>query len=86
MSRCRRPNIEGWKFFFTVVHADRRSGVLVKQIERLRQVYRAVQARLPFATNAIGILPDHPMRFGHCRPARPILSANPRPTACAKSP
>jgi hypothetical protein len=25
----------------------------------LRQVYRAVQARLPFETNAICILPDH---------------------------
>jgi hypothetical protein len=30
-----------------------------EHIERLRQVYRAVQARLPFETNAICILPDH---------------------------
>jgi len=46
-------------FFFTVVLADRSSELLVEHIERLRQVYRAVQARLPFETNAICILPDH---------------------------
>jgi putative transposase len=59
MSRYRRPNIQGGMLFFTVVLADRSSEVLVKHIERLRQVYRAVQARLPFTTNAICILPDH---------------------------
>jgi hypothetical protein len=45
-SRYRRPKIEGGIFFFTVVLADRSSALLVKHIERLRQVYRAVQARL----------------------------------------
>src|ERR1700676_593641 len=59
MSRYRRPKIEGGIFFFTVVLADRSSEVLVKHVERLRQVYRAVQARLPFETNVICILPDH---------------------------
>jgi putative transposase len=59
MSRYRRPKIEGGILFFTVVLADRSSALLVKHIERLRQVYHAVQARLPFATNAICILSDH---------------------------
>jgi putative transposase len=59
MSRYRRPKIEGGTFFFTVVLADRSSDLLVKHIERLRQVYRAVRERLPFETNAICILPDH---------------------------
>jgi putative transposase len=59
MSRYRRPRIEGGIFFFTVVFVDRSSELLVQQIEHLRQVYRAVQARQPFETNAICILPDH---------------------------
>ncbi len=60
--RCRdigAKKIEGGIFFFTVVVADRSSGVLVEEVQRLRQVYRAVEARLPFETNAICILPDH---------------------------
>jgi hypothetical protein len=48
MSRYQRPKIEGGILFFTVVLADRSSALVVKHIERLRQVYRAVQARLPF--------------------------------------
>ena len=59
MSRYRRAKIDGGIFFFTVVLADRSSEVLVKHVECLRRVYRAVQARPPFATNAICILPDH---------------------------
>jgi putative transposase len=59
MSRYRRPTIEGGIFFFTLALVDRSSELLVQHIERLRQVYRAVQSRLPFETNAICILPDH---------------------------
>jgi putative transposase len=59
MSRYRRPKIEGGIFFFTVVLADRSSKLLVEHVERLRQVYRAVQARSPFETNAVCILPGH---------------------------
>jgi putative transposase len=59
MSRYRPPNIEGGTFFFTVVLADRSSALLVQHIECLRQVYRVVRSRLPFATDAICILPDH---------------------------
>jgi REP-associated tyrosine transposase len=59
MSRYRRPRIEGGTFFFTVTLLDRSSELLVQHVDRLRKVYRTVQARLPFATNAICILPDH---------------------------
>src|SRR5262249_17919811 len=59
MSRYWRPRIEGGIFFFTVTLLDRSSESLVHHVEHLRQVYRAAPARLPFATNAICILPDH---------------------------
>src|ERR1700751_5096496 len=50
MSRYRRPKIEVGVFFFTLVVADRSGELLVRHIERLRQAYRAVQARLLFET------------------------------------
>src|SRR2546421_3001088 len=59
MSRYRRAKIEGGIFFFTVALADRSSDLLIRHIDRIRQVYRSVQARLPFETNAVCILPDH---------------------------
>jgi putative transposase len=59
MSRYRRPKLEGGIFFFSVAIADRTSDLLVQHIDRLREVYRVVQARRPFETNAICILPDH---------------------------
>jgi len=59
MSNYRRANIEGGLFFFTVVLADRSSCLLVEEINRLRKVFLAVQARRPFETIAICILPDH---------------------------
>ena len=48
-----------WPFFFTVTVADRSSGLLVRQIDRLRRIYASVQKRYPFETVAICILPDH---------------------------
>ena len=59
MSRYRRIKIEGGAFFFTLALADRSSDLLVREIDRLRRSYKAVQERLPFATIAICILPDH---------------------------
>jgi putative transposase len=45
--------------FFTVILADRSSDLLVRHINRLRQVYTSVQERYPFETIAICVLPDH---------------------------
>jgi putative transposase len=59
MPNYRRADIKGGVFFFTVVLADRSSNLLVREIDRLRRVYRLVRERRPFETIAICILPDH---------------------------
>ncbi|MCK9908571.1 transposase [Microbacteriaceae bacterium K1510] len=59
MPYYRRAKIKGGTFFFTVTLADRRSDLLIREIDRLRQAYRAVKERRPFETVAICILPDH---------------------------
>jgi putative transposase len=59
MSRYRRVKIQGGAFFFTLALADRTSGLLVREIERLRRAYAVAQERFAFETVAICILPDH---------------------------
>jgi putative transposase len=59
MPNYRRVDSKGGIFFFTVVLADRTSNLLIEEIDRLRQAYRAIQARPHFETIAICILPDH---------------------------
>jgi putative transposase len=59
MSRYRRAKIEGGVFFFTVALADRTSDLLIREIDRLRRIYRSTEDRYPFETVAICILPDH---------------------------
>ncbi len=59
MPNCRRAIIEGGTYFFTVTLADRTSDLLVKEVDRLRDIYRLVQKRRPFETIAICVLPDH---------------------------
>jgi len=59
MSRCRRARVEGGLFFFTVTLADRSSDLFLREVDRLRDTYAAVQKRYPFETVAICVLPDH---------------------------
>ena len=59
MSGYRRAKIEGGVFFFTVTLADRSSDLLIRHIDRVRQIYMAVQKRYPFETIAVCVLPDH---------------------------
>ena len=59
MVRYRRNIIAGGTFFFTVTLADRRSRVLVEQIEPLRRAFTSARVERPFAIDAIVILPDH---------------------------
>ena len=59
MSFYRRSFIPGGTYFFTVTLADRRSQLLVEQIERLRTVYGSVHQKYPFETVAICVLPEH---------------------------
>jgi putative transposase len=42
MSQYRRAKIEGGVFFFTVTLADRSSDLLVRHIDRLRQIYSSI--------------------------------------------
>jgi putative transposase len=49
----------GSVFFFTVALADRRSNLLVSEIDRFRHCYRATQESRPFKTIAICVLPEH---------------------------
>jgi putative transposase len=59
MPKYIRARFKGSVFFFTVVLADRRSNLLVDEIDRFRHSYRAVQQSRPFETIAICVLPDH---------------------------
>src|SRR5437868_6982243 len=59
MPNCRRTNVKGGTFFFTVVLADRSSNLLVEEIDHLRKDYRTAYERCPFETIAICVLPDH---------------------------
>ncbi|MDD3517113.1 MAG: transposase [Chromatiales bacterium] len=59
MPRYRRDFVPGGTYFFTLTLTDRRSRLLIDEVDRLRSVYRRVQARHPFRTLAICVLPDH---------------------------
>jgi putative transposase len=59
MPDYRRNRIPGGTFFFTVNLLDRRSDLLVIQIDALRDAVRHVRARAPFHIDAWVVLPDH---------------------------
>jgi putative transposase len=54
-----RNRVPGGTFFFTVNLLDRRSDLLVAQIDILRDTVRRVRARAPFHIDAWVVLPDH---------------------------
>jgi putative transposase len=55
----RRSKTEGGTYFFTVNLADRRSELLVQNIDALRHAMRDVRHRHPFTIVAMVVLPDH---------------------------
>jgi putative transposase len=57
--RYRRDDAAGGTYFFTVNLADRSSQLLIKRIDVLRQVVRAVKERHPFEIIAWVVLPEH---------------------------
>jgi putative transposase len=59
MSKYRRPKHPGATVFFTVNLADRTSGLLVREIEVLRQAVAQTRAARPFRIDAWVVLPDH---------------------------
>ena len=55
----RRSRVSNGTFFFTVTLRDRRSDLLVREIDLLRQAWRAARARIPHEIIAAVVLPDH---------------------------
>lgn len=55
----RRNRIAGASYFFTVTLRDRRSDLLLRHIDLLRDAFSKTRASTPFSINAIVILPDH---------------------------
>jgi putative transposase len=54
-----RPRQPGASVFFTVTLADRRSELLIGQIDALRRAVRQTRAERPFIIDAWVVLPDH---------------------------
>ncbi len=84
MPDYRRNRVPGGTFFFTANLLDRRSDLLVTQIDALRDAVRQVRARAPFHIDACGsVLPDRmhclwtpaSAGAGYCRKAMPISRA-----------
>jgi putative transposase len=59
MTNYRRNFLAGGSFFFTVNLADRRLRLLTEHVDLLRQAFRDVRRRHPFAIEAVVVLPDH---------------------------
>lgn len=59
MSSYLRPCVPGAAIFFTVALADRRSDLLLREIDRLRRAVRDTKADHPFHIAAWVVLPDH---------------------------
>ena len=55
----RRVYVEGGCYFFTLALADRKSDLLVLEIECLRAAFKTVKQNHPFEINAMVELPDH---------------------------
>jgi len=59
MTNYRRNFIAGGSFFFTVNLADRKSRLLIDNIELLRNAFRYTRSRHPFQIEAIAVMPEH---------------------------
>ncbi len=59
MTDYRRNFVPGGSFFFTVNLADRRSRLLIKHIDELREALRQTLQRHTFTIDALVVLPDH---------------------------
>ena len=59
MVNYRRSRVAGGTFFFTVNLFDRKKTLLVDHVDLLRSIVIDVRAKLPFAIDAMVVLPDH---------------------------
>ncbi|MFT0621903.1 REP-associated tyrosine transposase [Ectopseudomonas guguanensis] len=59
MPNYRRARVPGATYFFTVNLRDRKSDLLIREIDLLRETVRATKARHPFHIDAWVVLPEH---------------------------
>ena len=59
MSEYRRPQVTGATILFTVALADRGSGLLCDEVQRLREAVAVTRHQRPFGIEAWVVLPDH---------------------------
>ena len=59
MPEYRRNQVPDGTFFFTVNLLDRRSDLLVRHVDALRDAVRQTRLRAPFRIDAWVVLPDH---------------------------
>ena len=59
MVAYRRSRVENGVYFFTVTLRDRRSDILVRHVDALRDAWRTAATRIPHDTLAAVVLPDH---------------------------
>ena len=60
MRTYKRLRVDGGCYFFTVVMQQRgRDGILIENIDALREAFRKIKQKHPFTLDAIVILPDH---------------------------
>ncbi len=71
MPDYRRNRVPGGTFFFTVNLLDRRSDLLVAQIDILREAVARMRANAPFRIDAWVVLPIICIGCGPCRRAIP---------------
>ncbi|WP_035014229.1 REP-associated tyrosine transposase [Catenovulum agarivorans] len=57
--RYRRMYVEGGSYFFTVSLQDKKSQLLVEQVDLLREAVRRVKQQRPFTIEAWVVLPNH---------------------------
>ena len=55
----RRANVPGATYFFTVNLANRKSSLLVENIDLLKESIRRIKIAHPFEIDAMVVLPDH---------------------------
>ena len=59
MPNYRRARVAGASYFFTVNLRDRRSDLLTRHVDVLRDAVRVTRNRHPFEIDAWVVLPDH---------------------------
>ena len=73
MLNYRRAFVPGGRWFFTANLLDRRSTLLIDEIETLREAIRRARERHPFRIDAFVVFPDHIQAIGLCPKATRIF-------------